>query len=302
MSNGKLRASRKSRISFMNSDMLLDVYVANGQEVDSGQVLAIQCNERLNRHIERAVLNKKQATLEMEYLLLGHGYTLSDSLSVPDRVWEISGIRSGYLETRNHYEQLISDLGKTIITAPFSGKVAGIAAHPYEYVTAGSVFCTLYDHNQFAAEFFIIENELQMVSIGDKASIILISNPGKTHTGRIKSIAPVVDENGQILVKALIDKTDGLLDGMNVRVYVHHEIHNQMVVPVSSVLYRDNMDVLFRYENGEAVWTYVSILHQNSTHFSVKASPGRVSSLAKGDTVIVNGNMNLAHRSAVRIR
>lgn len=302
ISNGKLRASRKSRISFINSDILLDVFVKNGQHVEAGQVLAIQCSERLERQLERAAINKKQATLEMEYLLLGHGYTLRDSLSVPDRVWEMSGIRSGYLEARIHYKQLLSDFEKTVLTAPFSGIVAGIDATPYEHVTAGSIFCRLFDQSLFSAEFSIVEKELQMLSIGDKASITPFSNPGKTYIGEVISIEPEVDENGQILVTAVINDTGGLLEGMNVRVVVHHDIHNQIVVPISSVLYRDNMDVLFRYENGEAVWTYVSILHQNSTHYSVIARPGRVSNLTKGDTVIINGNMNLAHRSAVRIR
>jgi membrane fusion protein, multidrug efflux system len=59
--------------------------------------------------------------------------------------------------------------------------------------------------------------------------------------------------------------------------------------------------VLFKYTGGKAEWTYVKILHQNSTHYSVIANPDRVASLQPGDTIIVSGNMNLAHGSLVKI-
>lgn len=301
-SNGKLRAKQKCRIPFNYNDKLLKVFVKNGQYVQKGQVLAEQCSERLDRLLERAAIAKKQATLEMEYLLLGYGYSLGDSLVVPDHIWEMSGISSGYLEAGNQFKYLLSDLEKTILKAPFSGIIMDIDVNPYEHVNTGSLFCTLIDNSSFIADFLIMEHELQMIDVNNNVIIAPLSNPKQKHTGRIKSINPVVDENGQIKVSALIYGAEGLIEGMNVRVVIQHEIHNQMVVPKSSVLYRDNMEVLFRYEAGKAVWTYVSIVHQNSTHYSVVANPDRISSLEPGDTVITAGNMHLAHRTNVKIR
>ncbi|TVR43121.1 MAG: HlyD family efflux transporter periplasmic adaptor subunit [Bacteroidia bacterium] len=302
LSNGKLRALRKSRLPFRYSEELLRVHVLNGQYVSAGEVLAELCRENLERQLARAAITRKQATLEMEYLLLGHGFTLGDSLKVPAHIWEMAGISSGYLEARNQYKNLLADLEKTRLTAPFGGLISGIETQPYEQVTAGNIFGTLIDNTAFIAAFSVMENELPLIGPGGHVQVIPFSMPGIFYTGTIKSIDPVVDENGLIRVTALITDTEGLLEGMNVRVIARQEISGQMAVPRAAVLYRDNLEVLFRYENGESVWTYVNILYENSTHYSVIANPDRVASLHPGDTVIIGGNMNLAHGSAVNIR
>jgi multidrug efflux pump subunit AcrA (membrane-fusion protein) len=92
------------------------------------------------------------------------------------------------------------------------------------------------------------------------------------------------------------------MEGMNVRVRVLSPVAGQLVVPRQAVLYRDNLEVLFKYSRGKAEWTYVNVLHQNSTHYSVIANPDRVASLQPGDTVIVSGNTNLAHGSPVTLK
>lgn len=302
LSNGKLRALRKSRIPFRFSEELLKVHVLNGQYVSAGEVLAELCRENLERQLARASITRKQATLEMEYLLLGHGFNISDSLRVPVHIWEMAGISSGYLDARNQYKNLRADLERTRVTAPFSGLISGIENQPYEQVAAGNIFGTLIDNTAFIAEFPVMENELPLIDLGGHVQVVPFSRPGTFYNGTIKSIDPVVDENGLVRITALITDTEGLLDGMNVRVIARQEIAGQMAVPKPAVLYRDNLEVLFRYENGESVWTYVNILYENSTHYSVIANPDRVASLQPGDTVIIGGNMNLAHGSAVNIR
>jgi hypothetical protein len=68
------------------------------------------------------------------------------------------------------------------------------------------------------------------------------------------------------------------------------------------VLLRQNLEVLFLYKDGEAYWTYVKIEMENSDSYAVVANEERSATLQPGDTVIISGNLNLAHGSKVSIK
>lgn len=301
ISNGRLYAPNKSRLSFPLSEELKKIHVSNGQQVKKGEILAELCNEKLQLQLEKAELQFARASLDMEDILIGRGFTLKDSLDIPSSVWQMAGVRSGYSQALLEIKRLRSDLSETKIRAPFTGVIADLDVHVYEKVSAGEDFCTLIDNTSFLVRFPVMENELEWVRKEARVQIIPFAFADRTWQGRIQSINPVVDENGQVEVTALISETPGLVEGMNVKVLLKSPVNNQLVVPKQSVLYRDNLEVLFKYVNGEAEWTYVNVLHENSTHYSVQANPNRVASLQPGDTVIVSGNTNLAHSSPVQI-
>lgn len=302
VSNGKLHALRKSRVYYPFGEELEQVYVQSGQQVRQGQGLAQLQRENLERRHEQARLRFARASIDMEFLLLGRGYTLKDSLKAPEEVWRTASINSGYAEALHELRSLEADLDKALIRAPFAGVVGGISARVFEKVNAGEVFCTLIDNSAFLVEFPVMENELPLLSVGAGIEVEPFGQPGQRYAGRVTGINPMVDEHGRVEVTARVGGATGLIDGMNVRVRVQREVPGQIVVPRQAVLYRDNLEVMFKFVNGSAEWTYVNILHQNSTHLSVVANPNRVASLHAGDTVIVSGNMNLAHGSKVQIR
>ena len=75
-----------------------------------------------------------------------------------------------------------------------------------------------------------------------------------------------------------------------------------LVVPKPAVVLRDNQEVLFKIVGGKAYWTYVKTLLENSDSYAVIAHPDKGATLEPGDTVIVSGNLNLAHESGVEVR
>lgn len=302
VSNGKLRARQKSRIAFPLSEALVQIHVHNGQRVQAGQALAQLCVERLQRSLEQARMRFARSSIAMEDLLLGRGFTLKDSLRVPAGIWRIASINSGYAEALAEVRNLDTDIGNATIRAPFAGVVAGLEARMFEKVNAGDDFCVLIDNSAFQAEFTVMENELPRLRIGARVEVVPFGMEARSFAGTVSHINPMVDEHGRIQVTATVAGAGQLIDGMNVRVRVKTAVPAQLVVPRTAVVYRDQLEVLFKYVNGKAEWTYVNILHQNSNYFSVVANPERVASLQPGDTVIVSQNMNLAHGSRVEIR
>jgi membrane fusion protein, multidrug efflux system len=64
---------------------------------------------------------------------------------------------------------------------------------------------------------------------------------------------------------------------------------------------RENHEVLFRYVSGEAYWTYIDLLYENSKSYSIIPNIEKGAEIHEGDTIITSGNLNLAHRSKVEI-
>jgi multidrug efflux pump subunit AcrA (membrane-fusion protein) len=125
--------------------------------------------------------------------------------------------------------------------------------------------------------------------------------PEKFVDGTVVSVNPTVNEKGQVTVEAEIPNDGAYIDGMNIRIYVESELADQLVIPKSAVVMRDNLEVLFRYSNNQAQWTYVHTLHENSGEYVVAPNTVRGAELSVGDTVIVSGSLNLADRTLVKI-
>lgn len=129
------------------------------------------------------------------------------------------------------------------------------------------------------------------------------NNRDVKYNGRVEKINPMVDKNGQITVKARIqNNSNSLMDGMNVSVRIENSVDNMFVMPKSAVVIRDNLEVVFHYNNGRAIWTYVNIVMSNSDTHAIIPNSERNAVFADGDIVIVDGNFNLAYNSEFEVR
>ncbi len=301
VSNGKLSAKRQAEVSFPFSETVVAVSVVNGQRVSPGQVLARLSTAQLEGRLVQARLWVAEAEIRLQDLLLGQGYSLADSLSMPAETRRLATVQSGYARARNDASTIEADIARSTIRAPLAGVVANLTSKPHELANLGKPLCLVVDNSAFEVNFPVMENELPLANIGSNVNVSPFANPALSFRGIITKVNPVVDDHGRVQVTATLAGSKDLLDGMNVKVLISSIVPKQMVVPRQAVVYRDNLTVLFKYVGGKAEWTYVNILDQNSTHLSVVANPDRVASLAPGDTVIVAGNMNLSHGALVKI-
>ena len=147
--------------------------------------------------------------------------------------------------------------------------------------------------------FTVLESEVGRLHVGQSVGVSPYAGNGGEIAGQIVTINPTIDDNGQVAVEAEVRNDGTLLDGMNVRVAVRERIAGKLVVPKSAVVIRDNEEVLFRYRDGKALWTYVRTSLANSREYVVEANRDRGAELAPGDLIIVSGNLNLADGSEV---
>ena len=99
-----------------------------------------------------------------------------------------------------------------------------------------------------------------------------------------------------VSVRAQVDGSARLFDGMNVRVNVKRSVADQFVIPKTAVVLRSGKQVVFTLQDGKAMWNYVQTGLENMTEYTVSGD-----GMEEGVQVITSGNVNLAHETPVKV-
>lgn len=294
VSNGRVKASEFADVYFRSPELISDVMVHNGQRVKKGQTLARLDMFKLNAEKTRQAAAVAQARLDLQDVLIGQGYNPDDMASVPAGVMSLARIRSGLEQAEASYNSTIRDIENATLTAPFDGVVANVKGTRHTMASTAEPFCRVINDNSMSVEFPILESELSLLQQGETVEVTPYSSNEK-YTGRVTEINPMVDESGHIAVKASLNSGRGLVDGVNVRIRSSHSLGNKLVVPKSAVVLRSGRQVAFTFQDGKAMWNYVTTGLENLDSYEI------IEGLNEGDIVIFSGNENLAHETPVKI-
>ena len=277
VSNGVLSGSRRAELSFTSSGTVSKVYVHNGSRVKAGSAIAALDTEALELSLENARQGLERSRLDYLDRLVSYGYG-SDTTTA-----ELA-------------------LRGAVLQAPFSGVVANLAAKPWEQ--ASGVVCLVIDDTTLDVRFTLLESELPGIFVGQTVAVAPVIDPDARYEGRIREINPFVDTKGQVSVVASLCGARGLMEGMNVKLYIRSEGTAQLVVPKSAVVMRDGYDVIFTLDTVQmkAQWLYVDIAGSNTTDHAITGCARKRTEVPEGAVVITSGNLNLADGSAVEIR
>lgn len=297
LSNGVLRAGEKAELKFTTQELITAINCKNGDRVKKGEAIATLETMKMEDKVSQCKNSLLQAKLNLQDVLIGQGYSLTDSLSVPTETMYIARVKSGYEQAVADLKSAEYDLEKATIKAPFDGIIANLNDKQHNFPGSAG-FCTLINDKYFEAVFKVLESEIGSVKRGDKVDVLPVSS-GEAFSGKISSVNPQVNEKGLVEVTALVENRKGLLfDGMNVNIRVKQEISNCMVVPKSAVVIRSGKPVVFIHKDGKAIWKYVTLGYENSSCYTLLPMDDTVN---EGDEVIFEGVVNLAHESPVSV-
>ena len=295
VSNGKVVAGVQADLRFETAGVVASIYAKNGDHVRKGQKLAELDKFRLTNKTAQAKDALDKAKLDLQDVLMGQGYPADDNSKVPADIMQLARVKSGYDQCLSQYELARYEEEHATLTAPFDGVVANLFSKPYNAANTSDVFCTIVGTEGMEADFTVLESELPLIKNGDKVIVTPYSDAASKQEGRITQINPLVDDKGMVKVKAVVNSKGKLFSGMNVRVNVHRSLGEQLVIPKSAVVLRSGKQVVFTLKDGKAQWNYVQTGLENAESYSV------ADGLKEGDTVIVTGNVNLAHEAPVTI-
>lgn len=301
VSNGVLEGSRRAELAFAASGTVAKVYIHNGSRVQKGSPIAELDTEALTLALANARQSLERSRLDYLDRLVSYGYG-SDTTQIPGDLRDAARIRSGYAAAELAVRTAELNLRGAVLRAPFSGVVANLKVKPWEQ--ASGMVCVVIDDGTFDVRFPLLESELPAIAVGRSVTVSPFIEPEVRYEGRIREINPFVDAKGQVEVVASVRGARGLVEGMNVKLYIQSEGTLQLAVPKSAVVMRDGYDVIFTLDTTamKAQWLYVDIVGSNTTHHAVTGCERKRTEVHEGAIVITSGNINLADGSAVEIR
>jgi len=296
ISNGKLEAHEKAELIFKANSKVKELRVKNGQHVKKGDTITILENYESKNQLLQSRVEFENARIKLMDELIALGYELADSADIPPSIFEAAKIKSGFLQAQNQLKLALYKYNESFITAPISGYIGNLKARENTYPKNNNLICTIMDMKAFEIVFPVMESELNEIKTGQEINVIPVYNEKMKIAGKVIEINPVIDENGLVEVRALINNpSSGLFEGMNVKVYIQVEKDNSLIIPKNAITLRTEKEVVFTYEKGLAKWNYVKTGHENSRFVTITEG------LKAGDSVIVSGNVHLAHDAEVKL-
>ncbi len=297
--NGKLRAFNKGELNFEGQGVIAKIEVKNGDFVKKGEIIAVLDTEDAMIALAKSKQAMQKADIDLIDKLIGQGYD-RDTTKVPADVMSNVKLASGYNTSLDQLKEAERALADCYLKAPFSGRVANLNAKVFG--RSGDALCTLIDDNLFDVEFNLLEAEYDNVKRGQKVTVSPFINSEKQFEGKVTEVNPIIDDKGQVMVRAEVENRNGyLLEGMNVKLVLEREVPGCFVVPRDAVIIKDGYNVVFKYVNGKAVMTNVDVVMSNIDSHVITGDAEKGTTILENDIIITKNNLNLNNNNAVKV-
>ena len=301
MSNGKLEGLHKASLKFRNSEKVAKIYCQNGDWIESGKLIAELDNQMEKMDLERARLRRERVRLERLALIVGHQIGAKNPEDIPAEALKRFNMQTGFEEAELDYQQALIRYDYTRLVAPISGRIASLECKEQNFPAGDKPFCLIINDKEFEVVFTVMENEIGTLRVGQEVTIKPFAMDSVNYTGRIAEINPLIDEHGNVTVKARVPNSNGrLVEGMNVKALIRDKVPGGLIVPKEAVVLRNNQQVVFSLLKGRSYWNYVKTDLENSTSYTINVVKEGI--LKAGDTIITKGNLNLANDAELEFK
>jgi multidrug efflux system membrane fusion protein len=163
------------------SGQIISLNIENNQSVQAGDVLFVIDPEPFQfKHDSISALYKLAShTLERLEPLLNKGYVTAE---------EIDQAHASKDSSKANADLSQWDLTKTVVKAPFSGKIVGLNYAVGQYASTGVPLFTMIDTSRWYAVANFRETDIDRMKIGSVAKVYVMSNPKQMIQGHVESI------------------------------------------------------------------------------------------------------------------
>ena len=285
-----LEAPAEAQVVAKTSGVALSVLVEEGDVVRAGQTLV-----RLDA--SRAELQAAQTAAQMNKLQ--NQFARAQTLAKEQLIAASDYDQIRYdLENARAANRLANlELSYAAVKAPISGVVASVTPKPGNFVQINTPIVRIVDTSTLEAVLNVPERELATMQAGLPVDLRVDALPGKTFTGTIDRISPVVDSgSGTFRVIAEFDSGGLLQPGMFGRIDIDYDKRaNATVVPRAALLDAGTNAAVFAVRDGKAARVPVTLGYMDGQWAEVREG------LAVGEQVVVAGKAALRDGSAVTV-
>ncbi|MEQ7920812.1 efflux RND transporter periplasmic adaptor subunit [Xanthomonas sp. WHRI 1810A] len=230
---GSLKALQGVDLSLEIAGTVKLVQFESGQKVKVGQPLL-----QLDSDVEKALLGTAEADLGLAQVEFGRGSKLVVDQAISKG--DFDKLAATQKKASATVAQLNASLAKKRILAPFSGTIGIRQVDVGDYLASGTVIATLQDLSSLYADFYVPEQTLPKLAIGQAVQVGVAAYPDQVFAARISAINPKVeDATRNVLVRATLPNPDSkLLPGMFTSLQVVlGDDSQQLVLPESAITY-----------------------------------------------------------------
>ncbi len=288
--SGTITPNEEVELRAEASGRLIDLNIKEGSNVSKGQLIA-----KIKDSDLRAQLKKLEYEESLAKQIEERQKKLLEINSISKEEYEIAANKINTLTADR--DVIKSQLEKTVLRAPFSGKIGFKNVSEGAYVTPATVLATLVQLNPVKIDFTIPERYSSQMRIGRNITFEVDGQDGK-FDAKIVAIDPKIDPNLRIMkVRATASNSKGsLMPGMFVRVAADLAKEQSIMIPSETIVPVLNGKKVFVIKEGKA--TEVMITTGVRTDKKVQVLTG----LSEGDTLITSGIMALKKDAPVKIK
>jgi membrane fusion protein (multidrug efflux system) len=298
---GSLRAVRGVDVSSEISGLVRSLHFKSGEEVQEGQVLV-----ELNADADIAQLHAFEAAADLANTTYERDKKQLEIQAVSQATLDNEAADLKSKRAQVAQQQALVD--KKTIRAPFSGRLGISTVNPGQYVNPGDKIVTLQKLNSLYVDFYLPQQELSRVVLGQVVAVTTDTYPGRTFTGKITVVNPKVDpDTRNFQVEATISNPKHvLLPGMFATVDVRAGVvQRYLTLPQTVVTYNPYGDTVFIIqESGKGAAGKPQLVVEQRF---VTVGPTRgdqialLSGVKEGERVVTSGQLKLKNGSEVII-
>lgn len=298
---GSVRAIKGVNVTTSLAGMVQTIYFKPGSIVKEGDVLV-----QLNADAEIGTLRSLQASAELARITYERDKKQFAVKAISQQTLDAD--LQNYKNFVAQAQSQAATVAKKTITAPFSGRLGISAVNPGQFLNTGDKVTSLQMFDPIYVDFYVPQQELTRLNIGQTVTATTDALKGQTFTGKITTIDPAVDVSTRnVEVEATVPNPDSTLTpGMFVNVVVDvGEQEAYLTVPQTVVSFNSFGDIVYviRPKESEDKTKPTLIAHQV---FVVTGQTRGdqitiLKGIKEGDTVVTSGQLKLRNGVEVAI-
>ena len=298
---GTLRASRGVDLAAEIAGIVEEQHIVSGTDVPANTLLL-----RLRPNDDDAKLEQLQAAAELANTNLQRDMKQVKAQAVAQATVDndASVLRSAKAQVSAQQRVM----AEKIVRAPFAGRLGIRQVDQGQYLAAGSMIVTLQALDPIFMDFYLPQQALGDVRIGQTVALQADSFPGRSFAGEITAVNAKVDTASRMVqVRAsLHNPKEELLPGMFATVSVAVGTPQQQItIPQAAVSYNPYGSLVYVVHEGTADASGKKTLTVTQQFVTTGDTRGDqvtiVKGLAAGDTVVTAGQIKLRNNIPVLV-
>jgi membrane fusion protein, multidrug efflux system len=267
------------RITYLN--------IPDGTVVQEGTILA-----RINDAELQAQLDQQKSQLDLAQKTEKRLRDLLKINGVNQADYDAAINQVNILEANIKITNALID--KTIIRAPFSGKLGLREVSPGAYVTPQTILGTLQQSDRLKIDFTVPETQASLVKPGNKIRIQL-NGSKEIFNATISAIEPQMNATTRNIKARALLTNNSVFPGSFVKVMLDLD-RDAIVVPTNAIIPDALANQVVVVENGKATFRNVETGFRNANIVEIS------SGVTPGDSIVVSGMLFVRPNAVVKVK